>query len=338
MNKIATDPVVPFVEISSATKDALVVNWIAHRNPQRTVTGYRIGYQAVGSSVVQFVNSLSPVPTLYEITNLHENTVYNVCVEALTANVSSVAEDEGPRRPSPLRWGTVCATGATNAESVSVVLGSGVGAFLAIAVVVFFVVLAKWQHSHRKRKQRFVAASGEYRLDDRRRPDPVDGADDDDDLSAIFDRTRGSSSADGARLTSTPSLVFDLVEPSSMFVAELDDGQRYGLLLPLARASELLPLVVDDSVGSSAFDLAPGAGAYQVSDRRRRLQKYKTIDYEDDNYESAEKQLNGDILYAEHPDSYFSHIQFEPERLITNEYANENIEYTWLYRTRSLSV
>ena len=45
-----------------------------------------------------------------------------------------------------------CVTASTGINSLSVALGSTFGAFLALGVIVAFVLAAKWQHVHRTRK------------------------------------------------------------------------------------------------------------------------------------------------------------------------------------------
>jgi len=57
--------------------------------------GYKIRYQAVGSSVVQYTRLLDRSLSQYEITHLHENTNYEICVlrlETTTRRVQSPLE------------------------------------------------------------------------------------------------------------------------------------------------------------------------------------------------------------------------------------------------------
>ena len=160
--------------IVSWSKDSIYVSWKfnaddARRN-QTELRGYKIRYKAVGSSVVQFTPLLDRSKSDYEITHLHENTNYEICVLRLetasrpptrTLGAASAVEmhssgrDEtavgGPRALSAAA--VVCVTGSTSTDSLSVALGSTFGAFLALGFIVALVFLAKWQHSRRLAKQ-----------------------------------------------------------------------------------------------------------------------------------------------------------------------------------------
>ena len=76
----------------------------------------------------------------YDIIQLHENTYYNICIE-LFYNLTSVIHRED------------CVEATTATDSLHVALGSTFGAFLALGVIVFFVFLAKWQHTRRQQQQ-----------------------------------------------------------------------------------------------------------------------------------------------------------------------------------------
>ena len=56
------------------------------------VRGFQVRYQAVGSHVVQYSRVLSSSTFSHYITRLHENTIYDVCV-----NVFTVDEVRSPR-------------------------------------------------------------------------------------------------------------------------------------------------------------------------------------------------------------------------------------------------
>ena len=65
--------------------------------------GYKIRYQALGSSVVQYTRLLDRTVSDYEITHLHENTNYEICVLRLeTAAAAAVRPgQQRPPRPRP---------------------------------------------------------------------------------------------------------------------------------------------------------------------------------------------------------------------------------------------
>jgi len=164
--------------IVSWSKDSIYVRWkfVEDRTRRRNETaprGYKIRYQAVGSSVVQYTRLLDRSTSDYEITHLHENTNYEICVLRLAAasrppkrtlgaaavamhstgrgGAASSSSVGGPRALSAAA--VACVTGSTSTDSLSVALGSTFGAFLALGFIVALVFLAKWQHSRRLAKQ-----------------------------------------------------------------------------------------------------------------------------------------------------------------------------------------
>lgn len=339
---MSRDAVLRFIEISSTTKDSLLVTWTVRKDPVMIVSGYRIGYQALGSSVVQFTQKLRPLVTRYDITNLHENTVYNVCVEVIS-NASSVpAEDIEKAKDFRDLWGALCVTGTTNSDSLSVALGSTVGAFVALAVIVFFVLFAKWHHSRRKRKLQFLErrfiTSGEYSFDEelQRRISYNDDDEQERELTATgsgllyseedLRRASGSGSPailvyvddsaesqlEGAGDGSSSRLIRDCFDSSSFFVTDLGEGQGYGLLLPLSRASEFLPLIVEDT------DRQDGVQPPTTSERSRSrssrvgLQKHMTVDY--GIHWDPEYGLQSGTLLFSHPEVPVEQMSGEPRR------------------------
>lgn len=305
---MSRDDILRFIKISSATKDSLLVTWTVRKDPQTIVSGYQIGYQALGSSVVQFTQKLRPLVTHYDITNLHENTVYNVCVEVI-ANASSVlAEDIEKVKDFRGRWGALCVTGTTNSDSLSVALGSTVGAFLALAVIVLFVLFAKWHHSRRKRKLQFLErrfiTSGDYSFDEElQRRTSYNDDEPEPQLTAtgsgllysggelrsasgsgspailVYVDDPAESQPEGASDGSSSRLILDCFDPSSFFLTELGEGQGYGLLLPLSRASEFLPLIAEDTVSPDGVQPPTTSEQSRSRSGRLRLQKHMTVDY-----------------------------------------------------------
>jgi len=157
--------------IVSWSKDSIYVSWKfnaddARRN-QTELRGYKIRYKAVGSSVVQFTPLLDRSKSDYEITHLHENTNYDICVLRVRQPATSGGGGGGGRSStlSPSLWPTeasACIKGTTSTDSLSVALGSTFGAFLALGLIVALVFVAKWQHSRRakKRQQAAVEVAG----------------------------------------------------------------------------------------------------------------------------------------------------------------------------------
>ena len=130
---ISTLDVLRYVKIRSTTKDSIMIAWQAKDKFTSNVYGYTIRYQAIGSAVEQQTH-LKPSASAYDIRHLHENTYYDVCVRAITNLTARGASFES------------CITSNTAGSSLSVALGSTFGAFLALGVIVLFVLIAKWQH------------------------------------------------------------------------------------------------------------------------------------------------------------------------------------------------
>lgn len=129
------------VNVISTTKDSIHIQW--EPMPEfphfKDIRGYRIVYQAIGSSFKQekltgrYVNR-------YDIQLLHESTFYNNCVQSFV-NSTHFFDDAG------------CVRGSTHTESLSVAIGSTFGAFLALAFIVALVFLAKRQHNTMQAKK-----------------------------------------------------------------------------------------------------------------------------------------------------------------------------------------
>ena len=101
---------------------------------------YKVSYQAIGSTVIQYGPLLQPGDTMYAISQLHENTYYSICVRVF-AKLAAVRQTRH------------CINVSTSIDSFSFAIGSTFGAFLALGIIVFFVFVAKWQHNRKLQKQ-----------------------------------------------------------------------------------------------------------------------------------------------------------------------------------------
>jgi len=123
--------------------------------------GYKVRYQAVGSNVVQVSRLLDMNASGYDITHLHENTNYDICVLRMRQPAAAAAAASGGGESSTWSWLTessACVKGTTATDSLSVALGSTFGAFLALGMIVALVFVAKFQHSRRVKKRQQAAA------------------------------------------------------------------------------------------------------------------------------------------------------------------------------------
>jgi len=141
-------------EVVSWSKDSIYIRWdfdddYAGGDDDDGGAGYKIRYQAVGSNVKQVSPLLDLSANAYDITHLHENTNYRICVLRMRQPTSSGELSTGAE---------ACVEGTTSTDSLSVALGSTFGAFLALGLIVALVFVAKWQHSRRAKKRQQAAA------------------------------------------------------------------------------------------------------------------------------------------------------------------------------------
>lgn len=147
--------------VASTTKDSIYVKWHvdnALHPPRDLIQGFQVRYQAVGSTVVQYSHRLDASASAYDITQLHENTYYDICVKVFVKLNSSNPAGGGVSVGPPASAQDVCVKGTTATDSLAVALGSTFGAFLALGFIVFLVFLAKWQHTRKMRKQKLVTS------------------------------------------------------------------------------------------------------------------------------------------------------------------------------------
>jgi hypothetical protein len=156
------------VDVVSWSKDSIYLRWLFSSGPEVTSGGdggggggggYVIRYQAVGSSVIQLSQMLDESATEYGITQLHENTNYDICVLRMRSRMHN-AQPTMSAATSPAQLmtdATACTKATTSTDSLSVALGSTFGAFLALGLIVALVFAAKWQHL-RRAKKRFADA------------------------------------------------------------------------------------------------------------------------------------------------------------------------------------
>jgi len=92
------------VQVVASKKDFIRIEWSPTENDMMTsgdpdssamwttpnIRGYRIRYQAVGSSYVHESVVVPPEVRYYDIHSLHENTMYDICVRTQYNAVSSL--------------------------------------------------------------------------------------------------------------------------------------------------------------------------------------------------------------------------------------------------------
>ena len=138
------------MELLTATRNSLGFRWSlpppANNVTSPPILSFRLRYQAVGSTVVQYSFPIDASNRHYVISQLHENTYYDVCLGIVTSNAAA-----------PVLFDSAhCVRANTTTDSLSVVLGSTFGAFMTLGMLVFLIFIAKWQHRRRLRKQHAI--------------------------------------------------------------------------------------------------------------------------------------------------------------------------------------
>ncbi|KAL8615738.1 hypothetical protein ACOMHN_007491 [Nucella lapillus] len=124
-------------EIESSTASSIYVKWAVNEEmlfPDVIMTpdvilGYRVHYQKVASSYVQYSHFLPPRVSSYSINNLVADTYYKVCVVMYRNDTSS------PDRN--------CMDASTTSWHIPVSIGSSIGALLALSIIVLIVLLSR---------------------------------------------------------------------------------------------------------------------------------------------------------------------------------------------------
>ena len=130
--------VIEHIQMVTSTKDSIHIKWQVQDDYVSSVQGFKIQYQAMGSTIVQYSHELEKELDHYDILQLHEDTYYNICVHVIHNLTASVS--------------LPCIRATTHVDSLSVALGSTFGAFICLGIIVFFVFLAKWNHQRKLRK------------------------------------------------------------------------------------------------------------------------------------------------------------------------------------------
>ena len=102
-------------EVVSWSRDSISVRWTFHTDNPESSGGYKVRYQAVGSNVVQVSRLLDISASAYDITQLHENTSYDICVLRMRQLVTSGAD--GRQSSTWLTEASACVRGTTSTDS-----------------------------------------------------------------------------------------------------------------------------------------------------------------------------------------------------------------------------
>ncbi|XP_045169766.2 uncharacterized protein LOC123532405 [Mercenaria mercenaria] len=143
-------------EVSSSTASAIQMAWHIRASNIPFVEGFRVHYQKVASTYIQYGPKLHPTDNEYEIGNLVADTYYKVCLVVYR-------NDSIPFRE--------CTDASTTNWQVPVSIGSSIGAVLALSMIVFIVLLSrcqlplKYRRKKSKRSQKYDTISSNYHDD-----------------------------------------------------------------------------------------------------------------------------------------------------------------------------
>ncbi|XP_074658728.1 uncharacterized protein LOC141911638 [Tubulanus polymorphus] len=136
MSTTAGPSIVQFLELASASATTINIRWAITREFTVNLIGAKVHYQRYGSTLVKYSDLLPPESTNYSIDKLLANTNYKICL-ALYNNSSSV--------DSPSRH---CMDAMTTTWHIPVSIGSSIGAFLALAIIVLIVLMSQCKQRH----------------------------------------------------------------------------------------------------------------------------------------------------------------------------------------------
>ncbi len=142
-NSSAPLKVLKSLQLVSTTKDSVHLRWKPSLEYSSIISGYKIQYQAEGSTVILDTPMLEASRTSYDVQQLHENTYYNMCIKTFFH----------PLRDMNNTVHIPCLRATTTVDSLHVALGSTFGAFLALGIIVMFVFIAKYQTNRKLKKQ-----------------------------------------------------------------------------------------------------------------------------------------------------------------------------------------
>lgn len=148
-----------FVEtfgVSSSSASAITMAWHIRSENLPFVKGFRLHYQKVASTYIQYGPQLRPSESEYEIGNLVADTYYKVCLVVYR-------NDSLPYRE--------CTDASTTNWQLPVSIGSSIGAVLALSMIVLIVLLSrchiplKYKGKKTKRSQKYDTISSNYHDD-----------------------------------------------------------------------------------------------------------------------------------------------------------------------------
>lgn len=160
---IAMDTTTPYEDsfldtfgVSSSTASSIHVGWHIKPTNLPFVEGFRVHYQKIASTYIQYGPKLRSSESEYDISNLVADTYYKVCLVVYR-------NDSIPYRE--------CTDASTTNWQLPVSIGSSIGAVLALSMIVLIVLLSrchfplKYRGQKSKRSNKYDTISSTYHDD-----------------------------------------------------------------------------------------------------------------------------------------------------------------------------
>ncbi|XP_069109525.1 probable zinc transporter protein DDB_G0269332 [Argopecten irradians] len=144
------------VQVTSSTTSSIQVAWEVNHDTSAHVEGFRVHYQKVASTYIQYGPMLSASIGQYSIQNLVADTYYKVCLVMYRNDTQPIRE---------------CIDASTTNWHIPVSIGSSIGAILALSMIVLVVLVSrcpsvvKWRGKQYKKSQKYDSMSSHYHDD-----------------------------------------------------------------------------------------------------------------------------------------------------------------------------
>ncbi|CAC5411271.1 unnamed protein product [Mytilus coruscus] len=127
------------LQVTESKRSSIEILWRATVQSPLNLLGYRVHYQKIASSYIQYGPRLPPTDHSYNVNNLVPDTYYKICL-------SMLRNDSSPNQK--------CVTASTQSWDLPVSVGSSIGAVLALAMIVLLILMIRCKSVLRcKRKQ-----------------------------------------------------------------------------------------------------------------------------------------------------------------------------------------
>ncbi|XP_071156869.1 uncharacterized protein [Mytilus edulis] len=126
------------LQVTESKRSSIEILWQATVQSPLNLLGYRVHYQKIASSYIQYGPRLPPTDHSYSVNNLVPDTYYKICL-------SMLRNDSSPYQK--------CVTASTQSWDLPVSVGSSIGAVLALAMIVLLILMIRCKSLLRCKKK-----------------------------------------------------------------------------------------------------------------------------------------------------------------------------------------